>query len=206
MVEILPRLRRFAYALTRNWDDADDLVQETCARALSRAHLWDPNARLDSWMFRIAQNLWFDRMRAAKVRGQFSEIDEANEYVDCDGRDVTERRLTLRAVERNLSLLPHDQQVVIALVCIDGLAYREAAEVLEVPIGTVMSRLARARSALYESIFGPEPRPAAGKGRPNPQPVKRSEVSRQGWGSAWVSSWPAATHPSTPAGYHSTVA
>lgn len=163
MVEILPRLRRFAYALTRNRDEADDLVQETCARALSRAHLWDPDARLDSWMFRIAQNLWFDKLRSAKVRGQFGEIDEASEFADCDGRDVTERRLTLRAVERNLSLLPHDQQVVIALVCIDGLAYREAAEVLEVPIGTVMSRLARARSALYESIYGSEEQRPAGK-------------------------------------------
>jgi RNA polymerase sigma-70 factor (ECF subfamily) len=163
MVEILPRLRRFAYALTRNWDDADDLVQEACARALSRAHLWDPNARLDSWMFRIAQNLWLDKIRSAKVRGQFSDIEDASEHMDCDGRDVTEHRLTLRAVERNLALLPHDQQVVIALVCIEGLAYREAAEVLEVPIGTVMSRLARARSALYESIFGARPRPASGK-------------------------------------------
>jgi RNA polymerase sigma-70 factor, ECF subfamily len=158
MVELLPRLRRFAYALSRNWDDADDLVQETCARALSRAHLWDEAARLDSWMFRIAQNIWLDRVRALKVRGQTTDVYELTDFVDSDGREVAERRLTLQAVQRNLALLPHDQQVVIALVCIDGLAYREAAEVLEVPIGTVMSRLARARSALFESIYGPQER------------------------------------------------
>jgi RNA polymerase sigma-70 factor (ECF subfamily) len=114
-------------------------------------------------MFRIAQNLWLDRMRSQRVRGDGGDIETMTDYVDSDGREVAENRLTLSAVQRNLSLLPHDQQVIIALVCIDGLAYREAAEVLEVPIGTVMSRLARARSALYESIYGPPPshRPAA---------------------------------------------
>jgi RNA polymerase sigma-70 factor, ECF subfamily len=154
MVELLPRLRRFAYALTRNSDDGDDLVQETCARTLARAHQWQAGTRLDSWMFRIAQNLWLDRMRAQRVRGENVGMEAISDYVDCDGRDVAEVRLTLTEVERNLSKLPYDQQVIIALVCIDGLAYREAADVLEVPIGTVMSRLARARTALHTAIYG----------------------------------------------------
>jgi RNA polymerase sigma-70 factor, ECF subfamily len=154
MVELLPRLRRFAYALTRNWDDGDDLVQETCARTLAKAHQWQEGTRLDSWMFRIAQNLWLDRVRAQRDRGESVTVEAIADHVDCDGREIAEQRLTLGAVGRNLAKLPHDQQVIIALVCIDGLAYREAAEVLEVPIGTVMSRLARARTALYAAMYG----------------------------------------------------
>lgn len=154
MVEFLPRLRRFAYALTGDSDGGDDLVQETCARALSRADLWQPGTRLDSWMFRIAQNLWRDRIRSLKARGEVSDIDTVSDLIQYDGRIVTEQRLTLSAVEQSIKRLPPDQKVLIALVCIDGLSYKEAAEVLEVPIGTVMSRLARARRALYEAVNG----------------------------------------------------
>jgi RNA polymerase sigma-70 factor (ECF subfamily) len=152
MVELLPRLRRFAYALTGNLDKADDLVQDTCARALANADQWQSGTRLDSWMYRIAQNLWFDRMRSQKVRGEVVEIDSALELVGSDGRDVTDSRLTLQVVAQSIAKLPADQQLVIAHVCIDGLSYKEAAEALDVPIGTVMSRLARARKALHEAL------------------------------------------------------
>lgn len=155
LVEHLPRLRRFAYSLTGNSDLGDDLVQETCARALSRAELWQPGTRLDSWLFRIAQNIWLDRVRAIKTRGETTDIDSVPDLVDSDGRDVTESRLTLKVVQRHLSTLSPDQRVVISLVCIDGLSYKEAASVLEVPIGTVMSRLARARKALFEAMHRP---------------------------------------------------
>jgi RNA polymerase sigma-70 factor (ECF subfamily) len=154
MVEFLPRLRRFAYALTGDLDNGDDLVQETCARALARADLWQPGTRLDSWMFRIAQNLWFDRARAMRARGETADIDTVIDLIQYDGREVTDHRLTLSAVEQNMKRLPPDQKILIALVCIDGLSYKEAAEVLDVPIGTVMSRLARARRALYEAVNG----------------------------------------------------
>jgi RNA polymerase sigma-70 factor, ECF subfamily len=153
LVEHLPRLRRFAYALTGNSDLGDDLVQETCARALARSELWQPGTKLDSWLFRIAQNLWLDRVRALKSRGETTDLDSVPDLVDCDGRDVTENRLTLNVVQKNIALLSPDQRVVIGLVCVDGLSYKEAAEVLEVPIGTVMSRLARARKALYDAIY-----------------------------------------------------
>lgn len=152
MVALLPRLRRFAYALTGNLDKADDLVQETCARALTSSEQWREGTRLDSWMYRIAQNIWLDRMRANQVRGEVVDVDVAADLVGTDGRDVTENRLMLKAVAKNISELPADQQLVLALVCIDGLSYKDAAETLGIPIGTVMSRLARARGALHSAL------------------------------------------------------
>lgn len=154
MVELLPRLRRFAYALTGNLDKADDLVQETCARALANADQWQAGTRLDSWMYRIAQNLWFDRLRATKVRGEVVDVDTAIDLAGSDGRDVTESRSTLQVVAKGISELPADQQMVIARVCIEGMSYKDAADALGIPIGTVMSRLARARRALHETING----------------------------------------------------
>ena len=154
MVELLPRLRRFAYALTGNLDKADDLVQETCARALANADQWQAGTRLDSWMYRIAQNLWFDRLRATKVRGEVVDVDTAADLTGSDGRDVTESRSTLQVVAKGISELPADQQMVIARVCIEGMSYKDAADALGIPIGTVMSRLARARRALHDLING----------------------------------------------------
>jgi len=150
IVNFLPRLRRFSYALTGDPDKGDDLVQETCARALSRLDQWTPGTRLESWMFRIAQNIWLDQRRAHKVRGDALDIDQAYDVAGEDGRDVAENRLTLNEVSKGIAKLPAEQQVLIALVCVDGLSYKEAAEVLEIPIGTVMSRLARARRTLYD--------------------------------------------------------
>jgi RNA polymerase sigma-70 factor, ECF subfamily len=150
IVDFLPRLRRFSHALTGNPDKGDDLVQETCARALSRLEQWEAGTRLDSWMFRIAQNIWLDQRRAHKVRGDAVDIDQVYDVQGDDGRDIVEIRLTLREVNEGISELPADQQMLIALVCVDGLSYKEASEVLEVPIGTVMSRLARARRALFD--------------------------------------------------------
>jgi RNA polymerase sigma-70 factor (ECF subfamily) len=154
MVEILPRLRRFAIALTGDLDQGDDLVQETCMRALSRVDQWQPGTRLDSWMYRIAQNLWLDRMRAKKVRGVQVDVDAAEALGDSNGRKVVENRLTLAAVGAAMAHLPEDQRVLVALVCIDGLSYKEAADVTQTPIGTVMSRLARARRELHARLEG----------------------------------------------------
>ncbi len=150
IVEFLPRLRRFAYVLTGDVDKGDDLVQETCTRALSRLDQLEPGSRLDSWMFRIAQTQWFDRLRAQKVRGETLDLDGAGNLPGEDGRRTTEYRLTLNKVIEGIAQLPPEQRILIALIVVDGNSYKEAADLLDIPIGTVMSRLARARISLSE--------------------------------------------------------
>ena len=154
MIALLPRLRRFARALAGSAADADDLVQDTVERALTRLNLWIPGTRLDSWMFRIAQNLWIDRTRSRRSRGTTVDIDTMGESLATDGAREIEARLTLQSAARALMELPEEQRSVVALVLIDGMSYRQAADVLEVPIGTVTSRLARARGTLAERVFG----------------------------------------------------
>jgi RNA polymerase sigma-70 factor (ECF subfamily) len=155
MVALLPRLRRFAYALTGNAEQGDDLVQDACLRALSRIDQWQPGTRLDSWMYRIAQNIWLDRVRANKVRGEVVDIEVAEAIPGSDGRLVAESELTLQAVAAALGRLPAEQRAVVALVCVEGASYKEAAEITGAPIGTVMSRLARARRALAAVLNQP---------------------------------------------------
>jgi RNA polymerase sigma-70 factor, ECF subfamily len=152
--QFTPRLRRFAQALTRSQPDADDLVQSTLERALTRLDQWEQGTRLDSWLYRIAQNLWIDQCRAARLRGSFAGTDAAMQLMGDDGRELNERQLMIRDAVRALAALPEDQQAVVALVSIEGLSYEEAAKVLGIPIGTVMSRLARARRAIAAKVLG----------------------------------------------------
>ena len=163
MVTIIPRLRRFAYALAGNLDDADDIVQETCLRALARLDQWQPGTKLDSWMYRIAQNIWIDRGRASKVRGESVDLDEAQQFHSIDGRQIMDTRLSLRDAIEGIAQLQPEQQILIALVCVNGLSYKEAAEIADIPIGTVMSRLARARTALHEFLTQSEKDSSASK-------------------------------------------
>lgn len=156
MVALLPRLRRFALSLTGNPADADDLVQDTVERALRNLHQWQDGTRLDSWMFRIAQNLRIDAARAGKVRAVARHDPDAAENVAVDGARDAEARLTFADTARALAELPDEQRAVVALVLIDGMSYREAADVLNVPIGTVTIRLARARIALAARVYGAE--------------------------------------------------
>lgn len=152
MVELLPRLRRFAFALTGDKDKADDLVQDTCERALAHLDQWKPGTNLDSWMYRIAQNIWVDHHRGRRSQREAGQLDEVENLAGVDGRTVTESRLTLAAVNEGIARLPTDQQVLVAMVCVEGVSYKEAASILGIPIGTVMSRLSRARQALYASL------------------------------------------------------
>jgi RNA polymerase sigma-70 factor, ECF subfamily len=162
LVEFMPRLRRFALVMTGDLDQADDLVQETCMRALARVAQWQPGTRLDSWMYRIAQNVWLDRLRARKVRG--AAIGETEGTCGSAGRNVVESRRDLAAVGAAMAELPEDQRALVALVCIDGLSYKEAAKITGTPIGTVMSHLARARRELYARLH--VPRTATARGAP----------------------------------------
>lgn len=153
MVVLLPRLRRFATSLTGNLNDADDLVQDTVERALKNLHRWEQGTRLDSWMYRIAQNLWIDRVRSRRRR-PIVDTEPPDAAVAFDGVRAVEAKLTFADTCDALAELSEDQRVVVALVLIEGLSYREAADILNVPMGTVTSRLARARESLSRSVFG----------------------------------------------------
>jgi RNA polymerase sigma-70 factor (ECF subfamily) len=152
LVTLVPRLRRFAYALTGSIDLGDDLVQSACERALRNAAQFQPGTRMDSWMFRIIQNLWLDDRRRRVVRG--TTVDPEVVTLSDDGREAqrTEDRITLERVRATVDALPDELRLVLTLVALEGHSYREAADMLEVPIGTVMSRLSRARSKLLPLV------------------------------------------------------
>ena len=152
IVTLLPRLRRFARNLTRNPHDADDVVQIAVERALTRLDQWRSDARLDSWIFKIVRNAWIDEVRA---RGRRDKVFLAAEEGDNIGTDSMARETELLSVQSAMARLPEDQRDAVSLVVVEGLPYREAAEVLDVPIGTLTSRLARGREAL-QALLGTE--------------------------------------------------
>ncbi len=151
LIALLPRLRRFARGLTGSAVDADDLVQAASERALARRHQFQEGTRFDSWMFRIVQTIWIDQIRARDVRKEDGDIGEERLGSDEPVRRV-EARLALAEVRRAVERLPPDQRTALLLVTVDGLSYKEAAEVVGVPVGTIMSRLARARIALQAQL------------------------------------------------------
>jgi RNA polymerase sigma factor (sigma-70 family) len=157
IVGLLPRLRRFARTLTRAPADADDLVQLTVERALTRRDQWRPGTRLDSWMFRIMKNAWIDETRARTRQGGLFAPAEAGERVGDDGAGAMEARLAAAEVERAMARLPDDQRLAVALVLVEGLSYQEAADVLEIPAGTLTSRLVRGRMALMADLAEARP-------------------------------------------------
>lgn len=132
--------------------DADDLVQIALERALTRADQWRPDARLDAWVFGILRNAWLDELRARARRSQVFAPEDAGEHV---GEMALERQSDAMSVQAAMARLPGEQREVVALVLVEGLSYRETADVLGVPIGTVTSRLARARSML-QALLGEE--------------------------------------------------
>lgn len=152
LVAILPRLRRFALGLTRDGAQADDLVQSACEKAITRIDQWEPGTRLDSWMFRIIQTTHIDQIRGQKRRDAYLEVVENHADHSFDGERAQEANMTLDAVRRAIYNLPEEQRAVVMLVSVEGLSYKEAAETLEIPMGTLTSRLVRARSALARML------------------------------------------------------
>jgi RNA polymerase sigma-70 factor (ECF subfamily) len=151
LVAVLPRLRRFARGLAHSAAEADDLVQAACERALAREHQFQEGTRFDSWMFRIVQTIWIDQLRARDVRKEDAEVAEERLGSDAPVRRI-EARLALAEVRLAVERLPPEQRSVLMLVTVEGLSYKEAAEVAGVPVGTIMSRLARARVALHQQL------------------------------------------------------
>ena len=150
LIAVLPRLRRFARGLTGSAVEADDLVQAACERALARQHQFQEGTRFDSWMFRIVKTIWIDQIRARDVRKE--DGDTAERLGSDEPVRQVEARLALDEVRRAVDRLAPDQRIALLLVTVDGLSYKEAAEVVRVPVGTIMSRLARARIALLQQL------------------------------------------------------
>jgi RNA polymerase sigma factor (sigma-70 family) len=148
MVNLLPRLRGFARSLAKEPDQADDLVQAACERALDRLHQVVKGTRLDSWLYRIIYTQWIDKLRRGKSRSaKLLVLGADNETVAADG-ETGNRMADLLDTQKALDLLPAEHRAAITLVCVEGYSYEEAASVLDLPVGTVASRVARARAML----------------------------------------------------------
>jgi RNA polymerase sigma-70 factor (ECF subfamily) len=154
LAALLPRVRRFALALAGSMADADDLTQAALERALVRWRQFTPGTRLDSWVFRIAQNIWIDQMRSRKSRGPQMELSEAADAAIAQ-KDEHEMAADRIDIARTIAALPEEQRVVVGLVLVEGWSYQEAADLLRTPIGTVMSRLARAREKIKAALDAP---------------------------------------------------
>ncbi len=152
LLALLPRLRRFARGLTQNVADADDLCQAAVERALKSREQWQAGTRLDSWMYKITRNIWIDNRRAAGRQGVHTEIDDGVTQIADDSHARMEASLELNDVDKAMARLPDEQREAVMLVLVEGYAYKEAAEILGVPQGTLTSRLARGREALMREL------------------------------------------------------
>ncbi len=149
LIEHIPRLRRYARALTRDANQADDLVQDTLERALVKLDMWQPGSDLRAWLFTLMHNLFVNQVRAGRV--QETELDAARDIPVAGGQMAA---LALRDIHSALGLLPEEQREVILLVGLEQFGYAEAARILGVPLGTVMSRLSRGRERLRQLLAG----------------------------------------------------
>lgn len=157
----IPRLRRYARALTRNSDRADDLVQDTLVRAIAKAHLWQPGTDIRAWLFTIMHNQHVNIVRRDMRDEATVDVDQLSSSLVATTDPTGARQL--RELEQALGCLSEEQRAVILLVGLEGMSYETAAEVLGVPIGTVRSRLSRGRDALRGLMGMPE-----GSGRSSP--------------------------------------
>ena len=146
IAEQIPKLRRYARALLGDPIRADDLVQEALVRGLSRSHLWQPGTDIRAWMFTILHNIHINNQRQRRARADYQELDDDQPEMATPPNQ--ERSLEIRDLARALQLLPEPQRQVVLLVGLEGLNYKHVAAVLDIPIGTVMSRLHRGREAL----------------------------------------------------------
>jgi RNA polymerase sigma-70 factor (ECF subfamily) len=151
LTENLARLWRYGLVLSHQRDVADDLVQATCLRALERAEQFTAGTRLDRWLFSILHSIWLNEIRSRRVRQGQGFVD-AGEALAFDGERNTETHVMAAQILKKVQALPEAQRSVVFLAYVEGLSYREVAEILDIPIGTVMSRLAAARAKLSGSV------------------------------------------------------
>lgn len=148
LLELYPRLRRFARALTRDSSEADDLCQVSFEKALRRGSQRRGDGRLDSWMFAIIRNCWIDELRVKHRWSDHFMSDEAAQAASTAVVGATTDVVVDISLRQAIDRLPLEQRELVALVWVEGLSYREASDVLGIPIGTLTSRLARARKRL----------------------------------------------------------
>jgi RNA polymerase sigma factor (sigma-70 family) len=153
LLALLPALRRFAWSLTNSVHDADDLLQNTVERLLVKG--MPDDADLNKWAFTVCRNLWVDECRSRKVRGAVTWDLNEHDVVTVDGEKDMQLKIEVAQINALLQQLPEEQHLVLSMVTVQGLSYQETADALGIPLGTVMSRLARARTRLVE-LAGPE--------------------------------------------------
>lgn len=168
----IPRLRRYARALTRDVVAADDLVQDCLARALGKLHLWQEGTDLRAWLFTILHNQYVNQVRRAVREGVVVGLSETEPMLTRAPHQG--KRLELRDLERAIAKLPEEQRSVILLVGLEGMRYEEVAEILDVPVGTVRSRLSRGRDALRR-LMGIVPDRAAEAIMAEPAALRRAD-------------------------------
>ena len=150
---LIPRLRRFGHALAGSADAGDDLLQDALEKALKREQQFTPGTRLDSWMYRIMQTTWIDTIRSrTRQANRLTPLDSVAEPAGEDGRRDFPARIAFSEVRLAMQSLSDDERIVLALVAIEGFTYQEASETLDIPIGTVMSRVSRARKNLVRIL------------------------------------------------------
>jgi RNA polymerase sigma factor (sigma-70 family) len=149
MVELIPRLRRYARALVGDRATADDLVQDTLERAWAKLHLYRRGTDLRAWLFTVMHNVHVNRVRAARATDQLDE-----EMPELAQRASQGDALLVRDLDRAISRLPDEQRAVLLLVTLEEMSYETVARTLDIPIGTVMSRLSRAREKLRAMMLG----------------------------------------------------
>ena len=203
----IPRLRRYARALTRDAVSADDLVQDCLTRALGKLHLWQEGSDLRAWLFTILHNQYVNHIRRAVREGAAVTLNETEPMLSRAPQQS--RRLELRDLERAIAQLPEEQRSVILLVGLEGMRYEEVAAVLDVPVGTIRSRLSRGREALRRltgSVPDDQPEPTApgvseSKSRREParHPDRRFPSSRVRVEGARFSPRPQSHRPARPA-------
>jgi RNA polymerase sigma-70 factor, ECF subfamily len=148
LTQLLPQLRRYASTFCRNTADREDLVQSACVKAIAARQLWDPETNLKAWVCKILRNHFIDTYRRRKLTGIHTDLDTSYDVPSLSAS--SELQVFVQQVQKAMLLLPKDMQEVMHLVCIEEFSYKDASEILNVPIGTIMSRLARARLKLLE--------------------------------------------------------
>ncbi|MEO8531946.1 MAG: RNA polymerase sigma factor, partial [Deltaproteobacteria bacterium] len=151
LIALLPRLRRFARTLAQGAADADDLVQATCERAIIKADQWLDGTRLDSWLYTMMRNLWISEIRSRKVRFGQGQVD-ASEAVELQTRVAGDDEAYGKQLMGMVKALPEGYATTLLLVAVEGWSYQEAADFMEVPIGTVMSRMSKARQLMKAKL------------------------------------------------------